>query len=156
MNENKLKKLIELFAESDLAELEIQSFWTRVKLARNRIVGPQQMPGSVTVPPSATSSASASVTPPAVEPAGSESTAEDLHVVTSPMVGTLYLASSPEEEPFVRKGDQVAIGQTLCVIEAMKIMNEIEAHVKGEIVEILVDDGNPVEYNQPLVHIRPS
>ena len=153
MNENRLKRLIAIFAESDLEELEIQSFWTRVKLARNRIVGPQQLPGSVMVPSSAT--ASVSVTPQTPEPATGESATEGLHVVTSPMVGTLYLASSPEEEPFVKKGDQVAIGQTLCIIEAMKIMNEIEAAVKGEIVEILVDDGNPVEYNQPLVHIRP-
>ena len=157
MNENKLKRLIALFAESDLEELEIQSFWSRVKLARNRIVGPQQVSGSSVMPTAAASTASVSVTPPATEPAASESsTDEALHVVSSPMVGTVYLASSPEEDPFMKQGDQVTTGQTLCIIEAMKIMNEIEADVKGEVVEILVDDGNPVEYNQPLVHIRPT
>ena len=154
MNEDKLKRLIALFTDSDLEELEIQSFWTRVKLARNRTS--RQVPVS-TLPPASASPATASVAPPIPDPVGAESTAnEELHVVTSPMVGTLYLASSPEDPPFVKIGDQVTPGQTLCLIEAMKIMNEIEADVKGEVVEILVSDGNPVEYSQPLVQIRPT
>ena len=81
---------------------------------------------------------------------------EDLHTIKAPMVGTFFRATSPEEDPFISAGDRVEPGQTICIVEAMKIMNEIEADIKGEIVEILIDNAAPVEYNQPLVRIRPS
>ena len=94
-------------------------------------------------------------TPP-TEPAPAEKTDDGLHEVLSPMVGTFYQAASPEADPFVSEGDRIESGQTLCIIEAMKIMNEIPADVQGEVVEILVGDGQPVEYNQALFKIRPS
>ena len=81
---------------------------------------------------------------------------EDRHTIKAPMVGTFFRAVSPEEDPFISAGDRVEPGQTICIVEAMKIMNEIEADIKGEIVEILIDNAEPVEYNQPLVLIRPS
>jgi acetyl-CoA carboxylase biotin carboxyl carrier protein len=83
-------------------------------------------------------------------------TAEDLHLVKSPIVGTFYAAPSPGSDPFVKVGARVETGQTLCIVEAMKLMNEIEADVSGELVKIFVEAGQPVEYGQPLFGIRPS
>ena len=82
--------------------------------------------------------------------------AEELHIVKSPIVGTYYAAPNPEAEPFVRVGDMVEAGQTVCIIEAMKLMNEIEADVSGEVVRILVENGQPVEYGEPLFALRPT
>ena len=157
MNENKLKRLISLFEESDLDEMEIQSFWRglRVRLARN--APQQQVPISVVEPSPVRSAAPAPEEATATGTAAAEAAAdEEFHMVVSPMVGTVYVSSSPEEAPFVLPGDQVVLGQTLCIIEAMKIMNEIDADVNGEVVGILVDNGDPVEYNQPLLQIRPT
>ena len=142
MNEGKLRKLIQLFQDSDIDELEVQhSFWrgTRIRLSRGH--------------------ASTTITAPLAPPAAVtpvEKVDNGLHEVLSPMVGTFYRASSPEIDPFVREGAHVDNGQTVCIIEAMKIMNEIPAGVGGKIVEILVDNAQAVEYNQPLFKIRPS
>ena len=151
MNEGKLRKLLELFRDSDLEEIEVQhSFWhgTRIRLTRSRAPSPvapaAPMPIAPTVPTAST------------EPAPAEKTDDGLHEVLSPMVGTFYRSPSPEADPFVSEGDRIESGQTVCIIEAMKIMNEIPADVQGEVVEILVGDGQPVEYNQALFKIRPS
>ena len=151
MNEDKLRKLLELFRDSDLEEIEVQhSFWhgTRIRLTRSRAPSPvapaAPMPIAPTAPPEPTA------------PAPAEKTDDGLHEVLSPMVGTFYRAASPEADPFVREGDRIESGQTLCIIEAMKIMNEIPADVQGEVVEILVGDAQPVEYNQALFKIRPD
>ncbi len=151
MNEGKLRKLLELFRDSDLEEIEVQhSFWhgTRIRLTRSRAPSPvapaAPMPIAPTVPTAST------------EPAPAEKTDDGLHEVLSPMVGTFYRSPSPETDPFVSEGDRIESGQTVCIIEAMKIMNEIPADVQGEVVEILVGDGQPVEYNQALFKIRPS
>ena len=142
MNEGKVRKLLELFQDSDIEELEVQSsFWhgTRIRLTRSRAPSP--------VAPTA---------PMPIAPAPTEKTDDGLHEVLSPMVGTFYRATSPEADPFVGEGQRVESGQTLCIIEAMKIMNEIPADIQGEVVEILVGDAQPVEYNQALFKIRPS
>ena len=151
MNEGKLRKLLELFRDSDLEEIEVQhSFWhgTRIRLTRSRAPSPvapaAPMPIAPTVPTAST------------EPVPAEKTDDGLHEVLSPMVGTFYRSPSPEADPFVSEGDRIESGQTVCIIEAMKIMNEIPADVQGEVVEILVGDGQPVEYNQALFKIRPS
>lgn len=149
MNEGKLRKLLELFHDSDIDELEIQhSFWrgTRIRLTRNRAPAPVAPAAPMPMP---TAPAPAAPTP-------AEATDDGLHEVLSPMVGTFYQAPSPEADPFVREGDRIESGQTLCIIEAMKILNEIPADIQGEVVEILVGDGQPVEYNQALLKIRPS
>ncbi|MDE2741026.1 MAG: acetyl-CoA carboxylase biotin carboxyl carrier protein [Gemmatimonadota bacterium] len=154
MNEDKLRKLLELFHDSDIEELEVQhSFWhgTRIRLTRSRAPSPVAPAASMPVAPIV----STAPTEPAA-PAPAEKTDDGLHEVLSPMVGTFYRAASPEADPFVREGDRIESGQTLCIIEAMKIMNEIPADVQGEVVEILVGDGQPVEYNQALFKIRPS
>ena len=149
MNEGKLRKLLELFRDSDLEEIEVQhSFWhgTRIRLTRSRAPSPVAPAAPMPLAPAA----------PTTEPAPAEKTDDGLHEVLSPMVGTFYRAASPEADPFVSEGDRIESGQTLCIIEAMKIMNEIPADVQGEVVEILVGDGQPVEYNQALFKIRPS
>lgn len=149
MNEDKLQKLLALFHASDVEELEIQhSFWhgTRIRLTRSRAPAPVAPAAPAPIAPAPTA-------PP--EPAPTESD-DGLHEVCSPMVGTFYQAASPEADPFVREGQRVESGQTLCIIEAMKIMNEIPADTPGEVVEILVGDSQTVEYNQPLFKIRPS
>ncbi len=155
MDEEKLRKLIAIFQESGVEELEYQeSFWrgVRVRLGRTRqavtLTAPAQNHPQVTreAPVQSTTTAE-----------DSESTvagSEDAHTIMSPMVGTFYRSSSPEAEPFASTGDTVTVGQTLCIIEAMKIMNEIEADAAGEIAEILVQNGDPVEYNQPLIRLR--
>ena len=151
MNEGKLRKLLELFRDSDLEEIEVQhSFWhgTRIRLTRSRAPSP--------VAPAAPMPIAPAPTAPTAEPAPAEKTDDGLHEVLSPMVGTFYRSPSPEADPFVNEGDGIESGQTVCIIEAMKIMNEIPADVQGEVVEILVDDGQPVEYNQALFKIRPS
>ncbi len=159
MNEGKLRKLIELFQNSEINEIEVESsFWrgTRVRLSRG--------PTAVVAAPVPASAAPAPAPPaPAEAPAESApaeapaATGDDgLHEVLSPMVGTFYRSASPEAEPFVAEGTRVDNGQTVCIIEAMKIMNEIPADIAGEIVEILVDNAQPVEYNQPILKIRPS
>ena len=157
MDETKLRRLIAIFQESGVEELEYQeSFWrgVRVRLGRTRqavtLTTPTQIDPQV-------SSQAAPTAPSATTPPDSESTVggpEDGHTIMSPMVGTFYRSSSPDSEPFASTGDIVTVGQTLCIIEAMKIMNEIEADAAGEIAEVLVQDGDPVEYNQPLIRLR--
>ena len=150
MNEGKLRKLIELFQNSEINEIEVESsFWrgTRVRLSRG--------PTAVVAAPVQASPAPAPA-PPAPAEAPAATGDDGLHEVLSPMVGTFYRSASPEAEPFVAEGTRVDNGQTVCIIEAMKIMNEIPADIAGEIVEILVDNAQPVEYNQPILKIRPS
>ncbi len=153
MREAKLRQILKLFEESDIEELEVDhSFWrgTRLRLSRRRTVDAVVAPAPVIA--SAPAIAASSVAP---EP--KEQVVDDgLHQVLSPMVGTCYRAPSPESEDFVRVGKRIEVGETLCIIEAMKIMNEIPADKAGEIVEILVESGQPVEYGQPLFKMRPA
>lgn len=155
MKEAHIRKIIEIFQESGVEELEYQeSFWRgiRLKLSRNR-----RVEGATTVAlqaPAAAPPVVASATPATSRP---EEDADDgLHALTSPMVGTFYRSPSPEAESFVNVGDRVKTGQTICIIEAMKIMNEIEADIDGEVVETDVPNGSPVEYGQVLFRIRPA
>jgi acetyl-CoA carboxylase biotin carboxyl carrier protein len=155
VNEGKLRKLLQLFQDSDIDELEVQhSFWrgTRIRFSRRHAAPPAAVP----VPTASPVSTAAPVTTAPVDSVPIEKVDDGLHEVLSPMVGTFYRASSPEVDPFVREGVRIDNGQTVCIIEAMKIMNEIPADIGGEIVEILVDNAQPVEYNQPLFKIRPS
>ena len=163
MNEDKIRRLIEIFRESGVEEMEYQeSFWRGIRLRLGR-----QTQGPVVLQAAGAAATPAAAPPPAAaapEPAPAAGTApapareEDsgLHVIAAPMVGTFYRSSSPDVEAFAQEGDRVRAGQTLCIIEAMKIMNEIEADIDGEIVSIDAEDGGPVEYNQALVHIRPG
>jgi len=145
----KIKKLIELLEESSLTEIEIVEGEESVRLVRNGHA--QAMPFA---PPPMFAPAPA-VAPQAVEPAASEEDqVPEGELVLSPMVGTFFAASGPGAESFVSMGQRVGVGDTLCIIEAMKMFNQIEADVAGTVVAILVENGQPVEYDQPLFVIR--
>jgi acetyl-CoA carboxylase biotin carboxyl carrier protein len=152
MNQKELKELIEFLIEKDIAEFELERGDVKVRIKRG---GEHGTTASVVpaVPSAATPIAtSAAIPPPEAAPASEEK----LHVVHSPIVGTFYEAPSPGAPPFVKAGDKVEAGQVLCIVEAMKLMNEIESDVTGEIVRKLVNNGQPVEYGQELFAIRQS
>ena len=153
MDIRKVKKLIELLEESGVAEIEIKEGEESVRISRNSQQPAQQpamMPAAAPAAPHAPAQA-----PAAQAPAASEAPAEPSgETINSPMVGTFYRASSPEASPFVEVGTTVKKGDTICIIEAMKMFNQIEAEVDGTIKSILVENGQPVEYDQPLFVIE--
>jgi acetyl-CoA carboxylase biotin carboxyl carrier protein len=147
MDLRKVKKLIELLQESDVAEIEIHEGEESVRISRVSTAAPavyaaQPMVVAQAAVPAAPAAAGAPAPPPAEEIKG--------HAVNSPMVGTFYRAPSPGTKPFVEVGSSVAVGDVLCIIEAMKILNQIESDKAGTVRRILVENGEPVEYNQPL------
>ncbi len=159
MNQKEIKELIELLVEKDIAEFEIERGDVKLHIKRGdrspQIVQMAAAPVAVPIAAPATTS----VVPEAVRPATVVPTmvADDdanLHIVKSPIVGTFYEAASPGTPPFVGVGDSVKEGQVLCIIEAMKLMNEIEADATGEIVKRFVTNGSPVEYGMPLFGIK--
>lgn len=144
MDLRKLKKLIDLVQESGISELEVTEGEEKVRIAKH-LPAAQAAVSYVTAAPAAPTAAAPAVVAPIADdalPSG--------HVVKSPMVGTFYRAPSPGAKPFVEVGDSVSSGARLCLIEAMKLMNEIESDADGVIKAILVDNGQPVEYGQPL------
>ncbi|HXZ54890.1 MAG TPA: acetyl-CoA carboxylase biotin carboxyl carrier protein [Burkholderiales bacterium] len=160
MDLRKLKKLIDLVELSGIAELEVTEGEEKVKIVKGG-VGKEVVvlsPSAVPVnPPSvhavpAASAAVPAASPPTAAPAPAP-TAFEGHMVKSPMVGTFYRAGAPGAKPFVEVGDTVKAGQTICVIEAMKLMNEIEADKEGIVKAIMVENGQPVEYGEPLMMI---
>ncbi|KIF81074.1 acetyl-CoA carboxylase biotin carboxyl carrier protein [Noviherbaspirillum autotrophicum] len=150
MDLRKLKTLIDLVAESDIAELEVTEGDSKVRIVKSSgvpqsqvVMMPQQsMPQNMAAPAAPQAPAAAPVAAAPAEPEG--------HVVKSPMVGTFYRASAPGKPPFVEVGSTVKEGDTLCIIEAMKLLNEIDADASGVIKQILVENGQPVEFGQPL------
>lgn len=154
MDLRKLKTLIDLVSESNVSELEITEADGKVRIVKAgpapQVMTMPMMQGTHAIPMQAATTAA---TPP--EAAAPEAApGENLHTVNSPMVGTFYRASSPEAKSFVEVGDEVQEGQAICIIEAMKIMNEIEADKSGVVKKILVENGQPVEYGQPLFVIE--
>lgn len=148
MDIRKVKKLIELLDESGIAEIEITEGEESVRISR-------YAPGIAVAPAQIATAAPAAIpaAAPLVAPAAPTEVEEDGYEVTAPMVGTFYAASSPDSAPFVQVGDRINNGDTLCIIEAMKMMNQIEADKSGTITAILVEDGEAVEFDQPLVTI---
>jgi acetyl-CoA carboxylase biotin carboxyl carrier protein len=176
MNLKELKELIELVSEKGFAEFELERQGFRLRICRSKeptaphptsAATPVIVPASLSVPfdlstvarekpvESAQPAAAPSL-PEASQPAGAESATDDsqLHMIKSPIVGTFYRAASPTSEPFIKIGDHVEPDSVVCIIEAMKLMNEILAEVTGEIVKILVENGQPVEYGQPLFAVK--
>ncbi|HTC96031.1 MAG TPA: acetyl-CoA carboxylase biotin carboxyl carrier protein [Terriglobales bacterium] len=161
MNYKELKELIEFLVEKDIAEFELERGDVKVRVKRGRetvIVAPETRVGPVPVASSSSVVMPTGITAVAPTQAGGKERAEEsgLHIVKSPIVGTFYESPSPGSPPFVRPGDEVEAGGVLCIVEAMKLMNEIESDVAGEIVKQLVTNGQPVEYGQPLFAIRPK
>jgi len=149
MDLRKLKTLIELVESSGIAELEIQEGEERVRITRT--VAPVAPPAPAAGPTQSIAAAAPAVPAAAPVAAGVEAApAPDGHVVKSPMVGTFYRAATPGAKPFVEVGDSVQEGQTLCIVEAMKLMNEIESDKSGVVTAILTENGQPVEFGQPL------
>lgn len=152
MDIRKIKKLIELVEESGIAELEISEGEESVRISRNGTAAPAPVhyaaaPAPVAAPaPAAAPAAAPEAATPAAAPTG--------HQVLSPMVGTFYRSPSPDSKAFVEVGQSVNAGDTLCIVEAMKMMNQIEADKSGVVTAILVEDGQPVEFDQPLVVIE--
>lgn len=146
MDLRKLKKLIDLVQESGISELEVTEGEEKVRIAKQLSAAPVAhqvyAPAPMAAAPAAATSAAPAPTAAPAQPAG--------HEVKSPMVGTFYRASSPEAKAFVEVGDSVKEGQTLCIIEAMKLLNEIESDATGVVKAILVENGQPVEFGEPL------
>jgi acetyl-CoA carboxylase biotin carboxyl carrier protein len=148
MDLRKLKKLIDLVQESGIAELEITEGEEKVRISR---AGNAVQTAVMTIPQATTMMAAAPAVAAAAVAAAPETPAEpEGHVVKSPMVGTFYRSSAPGAKPFVEIGQSVNAGETLCIIEAMKLLNEIEADQGGVVKSVLVENGQPVEYGQPL------
>jgi acetyl-CoA carboxylase biotin carboxyl carrier protein len=151
MDLRKLKTLIELVETSGIAELEIQEGEERVRITRAVAAGPQTvLMQAAAQPPTAAPPLSPAPASPEAVPVADVPAAEPGHVVKSPMVGTFYRCATPGSKPFVEVGDSVEEGATLCIIEAMKLMNEIEADKSGVVKAILSENGQPVEFGQPL------
>ena len=144
MDLRKLKKLIDLVQESGIAELEITEGEEKVKIVKGGGVTMTAAPQAAFAPAAPVASAVAPAAPAETE------TGQDGHVVKAPMVGTFYRSPSPDAKAFVEVGQAVKEGDTICIIEAMKLMNEIEADASGVVKAILVENGQPVEYGQPL------
>jgi acetyl-CoA carboxylase biotin carboxyl carrier protein len=145
-----IKELIDLVSERGLSGLEVEQAGFRVRIEGNR---PPPSNGSAPSPALAALLPSAA-SPGSAEPAGEPVLDKNIHVITSPIVGTFYRSPSPEADAFAEVGQKVAPGKILCIIESMKLMNEIESDVEGEIVEVYPRSGQPVEYGEKLFAIR--
>ena len=161
MNQKELKELVEFLIEKDITEFELERGDVKVRIKRGtpaaqteRIIAVPAQP-TIQVPLTSSSTAVPAAGAPAAPAEPAPAAAEELHRVRSPIVGTYYESPSPGSPPFVKPGDAVEVGQVLCIVEAMKLMNEIEADMSGEVVKRLVNNGQPVEYGQPLFSIRP-
>jgi acetyl-CoA carboxylase biotin carboxyl carrier protein len=165
MNQKELKELIEFLIEKDIAEFELERGDVKVRIKRageHTVVHAHGEPRFYAVPPAPGSAPEVGAgpavvaAPAAAAPPVAPAPEEGLHTVKSPIVGTFYEAPSPGAPPFVKAGDPVEVGQVLCIVEAMKLLNEIESDVAGEVVKKLAVNGQPIEYGQELFVIRPK
>ncbi len=164
MDLNYLKKLLKIFDESGANELEIVEEGITIKVSQKPAPEPQvqhypimQMPPqqfSAPVQPTQQPTVAAEAVRPAVTPEIQDD--EGFHTITSPIVGTFYRSPSPESPPFVEVGANIKLGDTLCIVEAMKLMNEIESDISGTVQKVLIEDSSPVEYGQALFLIKPE
>ena len=153
MDIRKIKKLIELVEESGITELEVSEEEGSVRISRATVAAPANVQYSI---PAAAPASVAAPAAPAAAPAAPAATPEEItgHKIRSPMVGTFYRSPSPEAKAFVEVGQTVKVGDALCIVEAMKMMNRIEADKAGVVKAILVNDGEPVEFDEPLIIIE--
>jgi acetyl-CoA carboxylase biotin carboxyl carrier protein len=165
MNQKELKELVEFLIEKNITEFELERGDVKVRIKRGtpqaaqaseRIIAVSAPHPAVQVPVAAAPAVSGAPLEVATPAAPAPPPPEELHMVKSPIVGTYYESPSPGSPPFVKPGDSVEVGQVLCIVEAMKLMNEIEADVAGEVVKSLMKNGQPIEYNQDLFAIRPK
>ncbi len=157
VNMDELRELIGLLRDNGLAELELENEGFRVRLRRDSGLGESShasMPHQVPAPAPAPSPASSGPAHPGTQATTAAAQDQDLHIISSPIVGTFYRSPSPTAESFVKIGSNVEPDSVVCIIEAMKLMNEIQAETSGEVVKIYVENGQPVEYGQPLFGIQ--
>jgi acetyl-CoA carboxylase biotin carboxyl carrier protein len=150
-------ELIRLVGSSGVSMVEVEHAGSRVRIdgaARAAVAAPAPAPAAG--PAAATAATPAAPAPSAAEGAPASAEEDGLHPVTSPIVGTFYRAPNPDAEPYIKVGDAVERGQILCIVEAMKLMNEIECDVRGTVVKVLPENAQPVEYGEPLFLIRPD
>ncbi|HEV8199004.1 MAG TPA: acetyl-CoA carboxylase biotin carboxyl carrier protein [Candidatus Polarisedimenticolia bacterium] len=151
-----LKELMQYLENSSFVEFEIEREGLKLKLRRRTAADANGQAASEPPRHAVPAPVAVPVAAPAAPAAAPAAAADDAHLVKSPIVGTFYRAAAPDAKPFVSPGDRVSKGQVLCIVEAMKLMNEIESDCDGEILEALVANGQPVEYGEPLFRVRPS
>lgn len=158
-NLNELRELVQFLRDNDIAEFDLDREEMKVRIKFASAVQPQIIQAAPAQYAPAPVAAAAPVASPAAAapsaPATAEAPAENLHEVKSPIVGTFYESSAPGAPAFIKVGDQIEVGQVLCIVEAMKLMNEIESDVAGEVVRVNAKNGQPIEYGQPLFAVRP-
>ena len=155
LDHNQLRELIALLSDSDIQELKLEGDDFRLELRRNL---PASQPQVVmqAAPAAMPAPAPAAPATPSVAPPAAPAVRSDLVEITAPMVATFYRAPSPGDPAFVELGARINVGQTVCILEAMKLRNELESEVRGEVVEILVENGTPVEFGQVLMRVKPG
>ena len=157
LNHDQLQHLLALLGESDIQELKLEGDDFRLEVRR---ILPSAAPTTVfqasAAPAQVLQAAAPLPVAPSAPPPSAAASRGDLLEVTAPMVATFYRAAAPGEAPFVEVGARIKVGQTVCILEAMKLMNELESEVGGEVVEILVENGTPVEFGQVLMRVRPA
>ena len=158
LDHDQLRQLLALLGESDIQELRLEGDDFRLEVRRNLPVSaaPVTVVQAAQPAPAAPLAAAAAPPAPSAPPPPAASARGDLQAITAPMVGTFYRAPAPGEAPFVEVGSRVSAGQPVCILEAMKLMNELEAEISGEVIEILVENGTPVEFGQVLMRIKPA
>ena len=157
LDHDQLHRLLEVLSDSDIQEFRLEGDDFRLEVRRNMpTVAVAAAPAAAVVPAPAPLQVSNEATVPSTPPPAVPASRSDLVDVTAPMVGTFYRAPAPGEAPFVEVGTRIGVGQTICILEAMKLMNELEAEAAGEVVEILVDNGTPVEFGQVLMRVKPG
>jgi acetyl-CoA carboxylase biotin carboxyl carrier protein len=154
LDHDQLHRLLDTLRDSDIQEFRLEGDDFRLEIRRN-------LPGQAVMAPvmqvaAAAPAASAAEVSAGSPPPAAASSRSDLLEITAPMVGTFYRAPAPGEPPFAEVGSRIKVGQTVCILEAMKLMNELESEVSGEVVEILVDNGTPVEFGQVLMRVKPA
>jgi acetyl-CoA carboxylase biotin carboxyl carrier protein len=158
LDHEQLRQLLALLGESDIQELRLEGDDFRLEVRRNLPSAVQPLT-VVQAPPAVAAAPAAPAAPapaPSAPPPPAAAARSDLQAITAPMVGTFYRAPAPGEPPFVELGSRVSVGQPVCILEAMKLMNELETEFGGEVVEILVENGTPVEFGQVLMRIKPA
>ena len=155
MDLNLIKKLVKVVDSSEITDLEVEENGLRVKIAKKIRMGiPVTQPQILANTPSVNNNNNEAAVHEKIT--AKEEPKNNLHEIKSPIVGTFYRAPAPDADPYVQIGDTISVGSVLCIVEAMKLMNEIESDIEGKIIKILAENGKPVEYNQPLFLIQPG
>ena len=157
LDHDQLHRLLEVLSDSDIQEFRLEGDDFRLEVRRNLpAVAVASAPVAAVAPAAVAQEVSHQAAAPSTPPPAVPASRSDLVDITAPMVGTFYRAPAPGEAPFVEVGTRIGVGQTVCILEAMKLMNELEAEAAGEVVEILVDNGTPVEFGQVLMRVKPG